>query len=92
MQKVFSIIAFFELFYLLILPFMGYIGTGMLNKGFFALPLLGIAVLLMYQILGYAFWQLKKEKSNLLGKLLLPFSVGITLTNYIWLEENFWLF
>jgi hypothetical protein len=92
MQKVFSLISIIELIYLMLLPFMGYIGTGILNKGYFALPLLGIAVLLIYQILGYAFWQKKKEKSSLLSKIFLPVSIGLTLTNYIWLEENFWLF
>ncbi len=76
----------------MLLPFMGYIGTGILNKGFFMLPLLGIVILLIYQILGYAFWQKKKEKSSLLSKIFLPVSIGLTLTNYIWLEEKFWLF
>ncbi len=92
MHKAISTISLIELVYLMLLPFMGYIGTGILNKGFFMLPLLGIVILLIYQILGYAFWQKKKEKSSLLSKIFLPVSIGLTLTNYIWLEEKFWLF
>jgi hypothetical protein len=42
--------------------------------------------------LGYEFWQYRKEKSSLLSKIFLPVSIGLTVTNYIWLEENFWLF
>ena len=92
MQKAFSIISLIEFIYLLLLPFMGYIGTGILNKGYHMIPILGIFVLLIYQILGYALWQCRKEKSSLLSKIFLPASIGLTLTNYIWLEENFWLF
>jgi len=55
MKKVIHFISLIELTYLLILPFMGYLGTGILNGSYFLMPLLGISVLFVYQILGYAF-------------------------------------
>lgn len=92
MKKVIQFTSLIELTYLLILPFMGYLGTGILNGSFFLMPLLGISVLFVYQILGYAFWSKKVASGNNKSHLFLPLSIALTLFNYVWLQENFWLF
>jgi hypothetical protein len=92
MKKIIHFISLIELSYLLILPFMGYLGTGILNGSFFLMPLLGISVLFVYQILGYAFWSKKVRSANNKSHLFLPLSIALILFNYVWLQENFWLF
>jgi hypothetical protein len=40
----------------------------------------------------YAFWVERSKRQKAIQYLFLPFSVAMTALNYVWLQENFWLF
>jgi hypothetical protein len=92
MKKLLKPIAYIESLYLFILPFMGYMGTGILNHKFGMLPLLGIGFLIIYQMFAYAFWVENSNNKKATQHLFLPVSIALTILNYVWLQENFWLF
>ncbi len=89
MKSLTKIISSLELFYLMILPFMGYIATGIYNEGYFLMWILGIGLLFVYQILIFGIWN---EKKNNYSVIFLLGSIFITAFNYSSSENAFWAF
>jgi hypothetical protein len=67
-------------------------GSGILNHKFGLLPLLGIGFLIIYQMFAYAFWVESNKRKKVMHHIFLPVSIALSILNYVWLQENFWLF
>jgi hypothetical protein len=96
MKKIFSKIQYFfaqvEFFYLALIPYLGYIGTGLIAKEYVVMPFLGIGALMAHQVLALGFWKYQKEngkKRNYLFAILPTLLIAI---NYILLGKGIWLF
>lgn len=92
MNRVLKSILFVEFICLFLLPFLGYIGSGILNKGYVMLPLLGIAPLILFQFLAYAFWKNESEQQKGLGVFSVFISFAFITYSYLQSHQNFWLY
>jgi hypothetical protein len=52
----------------------------------------GFIIMIAYQYIGRKIIFVNSDSKNLLSFLFLALSIGLTALNYVWLQENFWLF
>jgi hypothetical protein len=87
-----QLLSYLEVGYLVILPFMGYIATGLLNEQYTMLPIIGIGLLFLYQTLAVGLWEYQKNSNDKRTHLFILLPIALTLFNYIYLAENFLIF
>lgn len=81
-----------EFIALMILPFLGYAATGVLNKGIGLIPFLGIAPLILFQLLAYAFWKNQTDEPRGFGKFSVLLSFAFITYNFFHSHGNIWLY
>ena len=92
MKSTLSLLSYLEVAYLFILPFMGYIATGILNEKYFMMPFLGIGLLFIFQTIALGLWDYQKKSKNSATHFYILISIALTVFSYINTEESFWLF
>jgi hypothetical protein len=92
MKSTLSLLSYLEVAYLFILPFMGYIATGILNEKYVMMPFLGIGLLFIFQTIALGLWDYQKKSKNSATHFYILISIALTVFNFINTEESFWLF
>lgn len=92
MKNLLIIFSKIEFFYITLLPYLGYIGCGMINKTYTLMPILGIGMLFLYQILAAGLWEYQLQKNPHRNHLFIMLPILLTSLNYIFLGEGIWLF
>lgn len=92
MKSTLSLLTYLEVAYLFLLPFMGYIATGILNEKYTMMPILGIGLLFLFQIIALGLWDYQKKSKNSATHFYLLISIALTVFSYINTKESFMLF